>query len=497
MTSPRRNGGLCVRFRPKAWILSPVRKIQSFRNTVVICAVFKNESAGLHEWLDFHHRAGVTKVVLYDDASTDGWRDVLEPWIARGFVELGSLKIRSQTWAYDDCLRRYRWNFQWFAFIDIDEFLFPGDNSQLPDMLGQYSRWAGVFVFWELFGANGRESTVPSNIVRSNIKSLPLPVTVEDRQSQDALYKAVKGNSKMSGRPFHGKSIVQGWRTWKMDNHLPRICLGSVVDEQQRQIPRTIMGLPPNYIPTNKNLKLHHYWAKSHAHLVIRATHRNLSGAAPAELERYERWEAQLNAVTNRAAVDYRNQNSQPFVFIIGFNKTGTRSLHHLFLRNGFPAIHWGAGKVAVKMSENITMGWPILTGFDIEYRAFSDLTHVEETFYIEANRWFRTLDRDYPGSYFILNTRPLDSWILSRSQHDQGRFLREHMSSRGTPSKKATIAQWTHEREAFHAEVRQYFAHSSRFLEIDIEAGGVVEAISEFLNITIAPKSWQHHGKT
>lgn len=468
-----------------------------FRNSVVICAVFRNEAGHLDEWLDFHQKAGASKVVLYDDASIDGYQDVLDPWIAQGFVELRRLTVRNQLWAYNDCLRRHRWNYRWFAFIDVDEFLFPGTDSRLPEVLNRYTRWAGVFVFWELFGANGHEDTVVSNILRSNTASLPLPKTVAEKKSIQVRYRAAKGSSEMTGRPFQGKTIAQGWRTWKMGNHFPDLCIGSVVDEQRRIIPRKLSNLPLAYLPTNQELKLNHYWAKSRSHLVARASRKNLSGAAPAAINQYLAWEAELNVATNLSAVNYRNQRFQPFVFIIGFNKTGTRSLHKFFLDNGFPSIHWGEGQIALAMKGNKARGWPILTGFDLKYRVFSDLTHVEDTFYCEGNKWFRELDRDYPGSYFILNTRPLEAWLLSRERHERGKFLQKHMNIRGTSSKEATIAAWAQEREDFHAEVRAYFSPNNRFLEVDIESEDAAVQISNLLGFTPNPQTWKRRGRT
>ena len=42
--------------------------------------------------------------------------------------------------------------------------------------------------------------------------------------------------------------------------------------------------------------------------------------------------------------------NNLPYIFIIGFNKTATRSLDYFFKRNGFPGIHWDYGNLALTM---------------------------------------------------------------------------------------------------------------------------------------------------
>ena len=42
--------------------------------------------------------------------------------------------------------------------------------------------------------------------------------------------------------------------------------------------------------------------------------------------------------------------NNLPYIFIIGINKTATRSLDYFFKRNGFPGIHWDYGNLALTM---------------------------------------------------------------------------------------------------------------------------------------------------
>ncbi|MGA9254306.1 MAG: hypothetical protein WBV71_17885 [Roseobacter sp.] len=43
--------------------------------------------------------------------------------------------------------------------------------------------------------------------------------------------------------------------------------------------------------------------------------------------------------------------------FPIGFNKTTTRSIHHLFPENGYPSVHWDDGKLVLRMMRNMLSG--------------------------------------------------------------------------------------------------------------------------------------------
>src|SRR5262245_17437716 len=83
-----------------------------------------------------------------------------------------------------------------------------------------------------------------------------------------------------------------------------------------------------------------------------------------------------------------------PFIFIIGFNKTATTSLHTFFSRSGFPSVHWDRGRLARRMIENCLDDRPILDGYDREFRVFSDMQAQSGRIRIEANQYFRVLDR-------------------------------------------------------------------------------------------------------
>jgi hypothetical protein len=79
-------------------------------------------------------------------------------------------------------------------------------------------------------------------------------------------------------------------------------------------------------------------------------------------------------------------------IFVIGFNKTATTTLHKLFEINSLRSTH-----------NNI---WDIN-----KYDCFSDSN--KEIFY------FQKLYELYPESIFILNTRSLRNWIKSRIYHN------------------------------------------------------------------------------
>jgi hypothetical protein len=125
-----------------------------------VCAIFKDEAPYLPEWIEFHRLMGIERFFLYDDASSDGGQEVLEPWMRTGVVSVAGCSIPlgegGQSWAYADALRRARGRTRWLAFIDLDEFMFSPTSAPLPDVLREYEQHPGVVVNWQVYGSSGQ-----------------------------------------------------------------------------------------------------------------------------------------------------------------------------------------------------------------------------------------------------------------------------------------------------------------------------------------------------
>jgi hypothetical protein len=133
------------------------RKKMQFKNKVSICAMFKNEAEFLNEWINFHLNIGVDYFYLYNNNSNDGFRDILEPYIKEGLVELIDWPYdNSLMQAFEDCYKKNRFSTNWLAYIDIDEFICPIVHDNIKSWLSGYDNLPGVAVYWKQFGSNGK-----------------------------------------------------------------------------------------------------------------------------------------------------------------------------------------------------------------------------------------------------------------------------------------------------------------------------------------------------
>ena len=138
-----------------------------------VCAV-KNEADDLLEWLHFHRLAGVDHFYLYDNASTDGTRAIIEsfPWpemITYHYVDADFGQKR----AFHHAIDSYRNSSEWCAFIDADEFLYPVEGNSIKDVLKDVASAPAIAVHWLNFGSNGHKERPQGLCIESFTRRAP------------------------------------------------------------------------------------------------------------------------------------------------------------------------------------------------------------------------------------------------------------------------------------------------------------------------------------
>ncbi len=179
-------------------------------------------------------------------------------------------------------------------------------------------------------------------------------------------------------------------------------------------------------------------------------------------------------------------------IFQIGFNKCGTVSLHKFFLHNGLKSIHWDSGNLAKKIYQNYKKDKPLLNGYS-GYDCFTDMESQKDNIFIYLTL-FKELDKQYPGSKFILNVRNKENWINSRINHRD--YLEVHQKITGY-NKEEVIQLWKKEWDNHLNDVKEYFGDREDLLIFDIETE--VPKLIEFMSKIIQIKSdkFGHYNQT
>jgi len=141
-------------------------------------------------------------------------------------------------------------------------------------------------------------------------------------------------------------------------------------------------------------------------------------------------------------------------IFVIGFNKTGTTSINKLLQLSNIKSIHTLI---------------PVMKIID-KYDAFTDGDHFN----------FKNYYKKYPDSLFILNTRSIYSWILSRYKHAQKHNFNQCWC---WPISDKKTSKWINERETHYKNILDFFADKPhQLLILNIERDGWEKAIIKFV---------------
>lgn len=126
------------------------------RYSVSICAIFKDEARVLKEWIEYHKIVGVDHFYMYNNESSDGYYEILKPYIDEEIVTLIDWPgQKMQMPAYENCIEHYSKETDWMGFIDLDEFIVPIKYDSVQQFLNKYRKQPAVLIYWKVFGSSG------------------------------------------------------------------------------------------------------------------------------------------------------------------------------------------------------------------------------------------------------------------------------------------------------------------------------------------------------
>jgi hypothetical protein len=126
---------------------------------VVIVCIVKDEADYLEEWIAYHVAVGVDHFVIYDNGSTDGSAALLERYQNHGLVTRLDWPLGGgQLAAYNHALRFFGRTARWLAYYDVDEYLVPLEDDDIPSLLARFPDVAVVRVPRLEFGYSGHRT---------------------------------------------------------------------------------------------------------------------------------------------------------------------------------------------------------------------------------------------------------------------------------------------------------------------------------------------------
>ena len=137
---------------------------------ITICAIAKNENVYLYEWASYHLALGFSHIFIYDNNDIDGER--IEDVFSGTAIEfqITIIDVRGKKYfqkeAYNDCYKTQ--DFDWCAFIDIDEFITFTKKSgitSIKQFLQDKRNFEAVHLNWLCYGDSGHVRYKEGNVV--------------------------------------------------------------------------------------------------------------------------------------------------------------------------------------------------------------------------------------------------------------------------------------------------------------------------------------------
>jgi len=125
---------------------------------VALVCVAKWEDYYLDEWLDYNHKIGFDKIIMYQN----DWRTDIE----RPFLEKREFDGRAiQLAVYNSFLDTDN-EYDWVAFFDCDEFLILKKHNNVKEFIEEYGNHPVLSFNWYMFGSCGLETRTSNSLIK-------------------------------------------------------------------------------------------------------------------------------------------------------------------------------------------------------------------------------------------------------------------------------------------------------------------------------------------
>jgi hypothetical protein len=116
---------------------------------VALVCIAKNEDHYIDEWVDYHLALGFDQIFVYEnDWQCQNEKVVKITWPGEAV----------QKQAYNHFIQNHK-EFDWVAFLDVDEFLVLKSHSNVKAFIKDYENHHSIAINWVLFGDSGLNFT--------------------------------------------------------------------------------------------------------------------------------------------------------------------------------------------------------------------------------------------------------------------------------------------------------------------------------------------------
>jgi hypothetical protein len=130
------------------------------RIKTAICVIAKKENKYIKEFINHYIDLGINKIFLYDnnDIEEEKFDVILNNFIKQKQVQIINFRglVRPQQLAFSQCYNNNKYKYDWFAFYDVDEYLYLYNNKNINKFLSlpKFKKCSSLLINWKFYGDN-------------------------------------------------------------------------------------------------------------------------------------------------------------------------------------------------------------------------------------------------------------------------------------------------------------------------------------------------------
>ncbi|WP_340313239.1 glycosyltransferase family 92 protein [Rhizorhabdus argentea] len=235
---------------------------------LTMTVIVKDEGPYLAEWIEYHLLQGVEHVYVYDNGSNDRPWELLADYLTQGRATLIHWPEHpGQLSAYNHAIRIFGRDSEWMAVIDVDEFIQPPANCNIPDVLRALEPDVDQLLLpWVHFGSSGHE-TKPEGLVIENF-----------------VHRSAEPHTQT-------KFVVRPEATRFVGVHHCQTRAGRTVDSAGQ--PAFERWIQPQ--PIAATMRINHYFTKSRAEFATKIARGQSDGGSGKSLADFDRFETPVH----------------------------------------------------------------------------------------------------------------------------------------------------------------------------------------------------------
>jgi hypothetical protein len=171
---------------------------------VALVCVAKWEDYYLDEWLEYNHKLGFDKIIMYQN----DWRtDIEKPYLEKAICDGRSIQVPLYNRVLED-----NTEYDWIAFIDCDEFIVLKKHNNIKEFIEEYgSKHPVLSLNWYFHGNMGIEKRTGNSLLKMFTKrnkdvDRHIKVIVNTRTNQLMMlpHNCHQQSMDTNGKLFHG-----------------------------------------------------------------------------------------------------------------------------------------------------------------------------------------------------------------------------------------------------------------------------------------------------